>query len=777
MKRIYKVCMACLALACGAGWTGCADSLEEMKKENYEANWIKTFGKVDPNHTWNIAIQAEAELAIKEDALTEYTFKIYDNDPIWGTEAQLLAKATVKTDANGFACTQLKFDAPANLERYYITRTDSHGRRALTTASPVKGKIEGSFGNTNQSAARVAALPEITPPDNLVAGENWPEDPNDYTTDSIQALIKGGYVINSNEDFKYTEYNYIDNITTIDEHITNNRDDVTKKRALVINNNDFRIRISLRGYNDSEQAQLIFRPTDGINEYDFYLSESEKTIRCVDIIVATGCTLNLHTTMEDGSERELTLDKNCRIIVMPGATLNYDGLIDLGNDGPILYNAGTMNLNRIKVNHGSVYNAVNGVIHSEVFQFVNSDITSSTISTLTNWGKIETDSVYGSNNNFNPETDTSGPSFQGTINNACYLKANSITIQTLNLGANSALECTSINIEDGTLRNNSILRSNNMHMQNSNIYYQGEAGGNALISTQRLINIHYSKGSQINDLDGTIHFEVNEYRTDDVKAAMITVHNEKEQNEFTIAGEVGNANIVILPNSGSSGTDISQYSCVGHGNIPTNYNGPMTDDGNDDNTGGEGGEGNGGNEGGEGNEGEDSLIEWIIACEDLGSSGDYDFNDVVFSVSYANDTKTLYIKPLAAGGTLPIYLCYGNETLGEIHHLLSPGAPTNKAINASGKGNPGATITRNNVEGFTITENMGGFKIKVNGKEEYLIGPSNGLAPQMLCIPSPWVWPKEGIGIHHAYLGFGEWGDNYNNNTWYQTPQQDKVVE
>lgn len=771
MKRIYKVWMACLALACGAGWTGCADSLEDMKKENYEANWIKTFGKVDPNHTWNIAIQAEAELAIKEDALTEYTFKIYDNDPIWGTEAQLLAKTTVKTDANGFACTQLKFDAPASLEQYYITRTDSHGRRALTTASPVKGKIEASFGNTNQSAARVADLPEITTTNNLVAGENWPEDPNDYTTDSIQALIEGGYVINSNEDFKYTEYNYIDNITTIDENITNNKEEVTQKRALVINNNDFRIRISLRGYNDSEQAQLIFRPTDGISEYDFYLSESEKTIRCVDIIVAPGCTLNLHTTMEDGSERELTLDKNCRIIVMPGATLNYDGLIDLGNDGPILYNAGTMNLNRIKANHGSVYNAVNGVIHSEVFQFVNSEANS----TLTNWGKIETDSVYGSNNNFNPETGTSGPSFQGTINNACFLKANSITIQTLNLGANSALECTSINIEDGTLRNNSILRSDNMYIQNSNIYYQGEAEGNALISTDRLINIHYSDGSHINDLDGTIHFEVNEYGNG-AEAAMTAVHN-ATQNEFTRAGEVGDANIVILPNSGSSGDDISQYSCVGHGNIPTGYDGPMTDDGNDDNTGGEGGEGNGGNEGGEGNEGEDILIEWIIACEDLGSSGDYDFNDVVFSVSYANDTKTLYIKPLAAGGTLPIDLCYGNETLGEIHYLLSPGAPTNKAINASGKGNPGAIITKYNVEGFTITENMGGFKIKVNGKEEYLIGPSNGLAPQMLCIPSPWVWPKEGIGIHHAYQGFGEWGANYNNNTWYQSPQPDKVVE
>ena len=70
-----------------------------------------------------------------------------------------------------------------------------------------------------------------------------------------------------------------------------------------------------------------------------------------------------------------------------------------------------------------------------------------------------------------------------------------------------------------------------MHMQNSNIYYQGEADGNALISTKKLINIHYSKGSQINDLDGEIHFEVDDYGTG-AEAAMEAVHNEKEQNKL-----------------------------------------------------------------------------------------------------------------------------------------------------------------------------------------------------------------------------------------------------
>lgn len=62
---------------------------------------------------------------------------------------------------------------------------------------------------------------------------------------------------------------------------------------------------------------------------------------------------------------------------------------------------------------------------------------------------------------------------------------------------------------------------------------------------------------------------------------------------------------------------------------------------------------------------EDTPFEWLIAAEDLGNVAcDWDFNDMVvkistLKVSDASGTYTkVKIEPLAAGGTLPIYLMY-----------------------------------------------------------------------------------------------------------------------
>ena len=49
---------------------------------------------------------------------------------------------------------------------------------------------------------------------------------------------------------------------------------------------------------------------------------------------------------------------------------------------------------------------------------------------------------------------------------------------------------------------------------------------------------------------------------------------------------------------------------------------------------------------------------WIIACEDLGATDDYDFNDIVFGVEHVAGTQFVYVTALAAGGTLPARLYY-----------------------------------------------------------------------------------------------------------------------
>ena len=65
---------------------------------------------------------------------------------------------------------------------------------------------------------------------------------------------------------------------------------------------------------------------------------------------------------------------------------------------------------------------------------------------------------------------------------------------------------------------------------------------------------------------------------------------------------------------------------------------------------------------------------------------------------------------------------------------------------------------------FSMSDNMGGFYLKIydgNGVLQTTIGPSEGTAPQMICVPSSWRWPTETVRIDTAYPSFGEWGQGY----------------
>ncbi|MBQ8607382.1 MAG: DUF4842 domain-containing protein [Bacteroidaceae bacterium] len=177
--------------------------------------------------------------------------------------------------------------------------------------------------------------------------------------------------------------------------------------------------------------------------------------------------------------------------------------------------------------------------------------------------------------------------------------------------------------------------------------------------------------------------------------------------------------------------------------------------------------------------GEETTMEYIIACEDLGATDDFDFNDVVFSVSHVSGSTTATVKMLAAGGTLPVYIKYGTMNLGEIHDLL--GVSSHVMVN-TGNGTT-ANVTSQEIEvpaDFSMSTDMGGFSITVvkGGDEEVTVdiaAPGKGEAPQMICVASStWVWPTERTSIVDAYPDFGDWGQNYaSNQTWYLNPSSE----
>lgn len=224
---------------------------------------------------------------------------------------------------------------------------------------------------------------------------------------------------------------------------------------------------------------------------------------------------------------------------------------------------------------------------------------------------------------------------------------------------------------------------------------------------------------------------------------------------------------------------------------------------------------------------------WLLACEDLGSSFDTDYNDVVFKVEHVSGREYANVTAMAAGGTLASYIVLNNgsnpQVVGEIHQML--GAASEKSgeytpINAnSRKEAVGSVVTIDVPANFTMTYstevnsgsvNMGGFEIRTlnsgeepapvnvtvndlsNSQTSVIAAPDKGSAPYMLCLPYTytkdengkrntyvWAWPQELCTICSAtysngkysgsnggaYLDFGAWVSSYSDNRdWYKNP-------
>lgn len=169
--------------------------------------------------------------------------------------------------------------------------------------------------------------------------------------------------------------------------------------------------------------------------------------------------------------------------------------------------------------------------------------------------------------------------------------------------------------------------------------------------------------------------------------------------------------------------------------------------------------------------------EWILACEDLGSTDDFDFNDVVFRVSHIAGKTEAEVTVLDAGGILPATIFRGDTEIGEAHEML--GVATN-VMTTDEKNTTVSEPKKISVPAdFSMTENMGGFKIYVANNETSVVSvnaPGKGEVPQIICVPGTWKWPKERVSISDAYPDFGTWGANWQDNTWYNNISDEKNV-
>lgn len=148
-----------------------------------------------------------------------------------------------------------------------------------------------------------------------------------------------------------------------------------------------------------------------------------------------------------------------------------------------------------------------------------------------------------------------------------------------------------------------------------------------------------------------------------------------------------------------------------------------------------------------------------VACEDLGTTDDFDFNDVVFDVSpyqdfWSNDgTHNQYtvITVRAAGGTLPLYLEAGGVSK-EVHELF--GVETGTMVNTN-NGTVSRPIAQFTIPG-SVTPKQVAVKVAENAKEIELKAEV-GQAPQKICVNSTFQWCNEREQIGDKYENFPAW--------------------
>lgn len=162
-----------------------------------------------------------------------------------------------------------------------------------------------------------------------------------------------------------------------------------------------------------------------------------------------------------------------------------------------------------------------------------------------------------------------------------------------------------------------------------------------------------------------------------------------------------------------------------------------------------------------------------VMCEDLGNTDDFDFNDLVFDVSFTKDTAGKYtanVTVRAVGGTLPIYIGTDIDEDNELHKAM--GAEVKQPVNvgASNGVETSKTVTRT-ISGLSEPNaDLVPICVVRDGNKATLLPSTReltGAAPTKICVPTTVKWMKERMDIEkNGYEKFGDYVGNRDVKFW-----------
>lgn len=768
MNGLAVVSLAVLAASCGKETDMYnPNAAGEQAAAAYQESFSEKVGGINENQTWETVGSVEAEITVNAGFADKYTVAVYDNNPLYGQAASMLAIGEV---AEGGKAT-IRFAAPLAQTNFVVGVFDAKGHAVAQNAVASNGKFTANIGTkaAAQSKRFKASESDYT--------GTYAKTLNDFLNPTIETCAQ--FLAT------YDQYNYAYTSGLLD--VVDRTLSVASMREYTVltNNGILTATNTNRNLSDgiSWEGEVVvewgchgdgkhyYVPkgteiTEFFNINSTYAKVNESVIYIEGKVHLKGNTLN-GVTLVVGEGGEIIIDSNTsmsnagRFVVMAGGKITATSNVVFNvNNGMPCYNAGEIDTKgELNINGSNFYNC--GTVKADVLRNTSGGL-------ITNFGTIEVRT-----------NKDAADAYNCTFVNGCYIHYK----ENAGIGNITMLRNSRLDVDGRAQFNNSTSGVNHLEAYseincgalyvNATEFFGPENTSDfAIIKTGKIdrADIWYLNQDKNNaqniymgdqyDEDSKQNRPVYAYTPNKLEGYG-TIYLDWNPDELYMAD--GTTKIQSTGNGSSAWWVVkaSEYNYVREASAPAAISIPAGDC-----------TGTGYND----NDEEvvipipETPVHYSIAFEDLGSIGDFDFNDIVLYVDHYVKTGKATAKIMAAGGILDVDVKYDGVV------ILSKN--DGQMTNTTTKGNVIATIENLSMSNPVADLKKFALVVKKDGGQsvEITSGTQTGKAPMALIIPNEWAWPKEQVSIVDAYPAFKTWAKENNNTAWYENPVEEKVV-
>ncbi len=757
MKSLSLAAFAVLAASCNHdAWYQQADQTAQ-KAQEYESNFknvVMGGAEIDANQKWTTAANSKVTVAVDLNYGEQYTAYITETNPLTDSNAASLATGKV-TSGSSLTMTVVR---PSGIGGYFVSLYDKNGHAIVKPFSMEAGETVVTFGETTARRAITRSASE---------GNRW-----SITKKAMPSLTA-----------------YTEGTTPISSSNNNTLPDNPVSKYVIP-----------AGTIWSENIPRI-QAYGGQSVYvqgTWNVSEDQRCNGGSVIVVGDGGVINVPAGHMLSTNANNETGTTGMIYVMAGGKITGDGQLQFSNGTETYsYNAGVITVKEININGGTLYNAgkIGGVDGENNPALTGPAGTPDAPSKFINMGNAKLASVGGAGI---------------SVENACNLTV----VGLMQLGESSkmdngsyvecgALELAGSNDGDITMymgQSAYVKVLGDLNVNNYGVWGPTTSGHNAIFEISKQVSYcnftQNAPGTQMldhveliipEDFDEAVEIYNGGYQTNEAGHVIYgwfnglnytTINPDafqwlQDENWQWYQSTVANKSNWTWANNTNVTDD--RRTCL-MGTSPS-YTVEQDEDGC----------GTGFSSGGNKTPEKNYVY---FAFEDLGTSDDFDFNDVVVRISTPDANGSADVELCAVGGTLETYVYNGSQQIGnEVHAEFGWNYGTYGVDDKGNTNHDGLVTPIKKIGTVTVTSGSSVADLNINihvtqdGVGRVISGPSQAQETPFRVIVTgdeqgKWFWAKERINISDAYTQFGKWGANMNSNPeWYKYPADKKVVK